>query len=378
MASLVLSSCGSSPEEYETMASSADTIDFREWCKQQKLLKCDAPTNTTIPLKQWQASLGMIRGLTDSTSQIKVSRNDLDLASVQNLLSSLGLGDSISLLRRIPWQTLEAGRGAIVLSPIAAGSGLDFNGLTLQASTNITASWDQTTLKISGLSLKTSQSGPLEVRAIVFDDPNAIAIVLANQTIAKIPLSFFADGSSTSVGEISPFLLLSRFADLGLDPAFNWRAKIKISVLGADLKATLEQLERLISAGQDQTLLPFFTSLRAQGKALTAGGTGDLVVNQSMQAPMSCSLRVQSVPVLGSVEVTIDFAQGFGLSKLTRLNKQRTKVDVYGVKTNYGDVRTIELEGQRLWIKIGSITIPLNGQNQNNGQLGNVRCAAKP
>jgi hypothetical protein len=51
MASLVLSSCGSSPEEYETMASSADTIDFREWCKQQKLLKCDAPTNTTIPLK---------------------------------------------------------------------------------------------------------------------------------------------------------------------------------------------------------------------------------------------------------------------------------------------------------------------------------------
>jgi hypothetical protein len=100
--------------------------------------------------------------------------------------------------------------------------------------------------------------------------------------------------------------------------------------------------------------------LAKSDQVLVGGASSSNVVSVSRKRPVTCSFRVTNVPVLGSIDLKIHFAAGFGMAGLRKGEKDvLANIDSYGIETNFGKVKSLQVKEDSMVLAVGVVKIPI-------------------
>ncbi|NRA67793.1 MAG: hypothetical protein HRU19_25150 [Pseudobacteriovorax sp.] len=355
-------SCGKS--EQDTKLKPQLDQDFTSWCRAWDLDSCDNRIEDPSTPEAWNASIGLLTQIMKSPSKINLERRVFDQPSVQTLLARTGGSGILGFVNQIPWILLQSDLDRIILTSRDNGQ-VSLNGLKLlTASEVVISAQNGNRFGVRGLTIENATGDvAASVSAIDLSQADRLQLITSLGTIRSIPLKFFSLRDfvepASGISELIPAI-----ADVVTDPNFSWRSSFEVVLLQRDL----QQVINLIRPVLPQTLFGQATRQVIQnGKSMFFGGerAGSLVLAASLQSPIDCRSKILDVPILGDIDLEVNFARGIGISSIERTNRG-IELDMYGIETNFGELKSIEIRGDRALLKVGSFSIPFQFEGATN------------
>jgi hypothetical protein len=367
---LLAISCGR--DEQSQFSSLGAATPFSIWCKQVKLSECLPERASQVSKKDWDNSLKVTQAILSSPSKIFFSRSDLARPAVKRLFEVSGADDLRGIISQVPWQTLSLGQGKVTMANNGTKGAMNFKGLTFLSTGEGSFSWvSPLSIDVKGVLLKTLNGEQLVLSKIDLSSPERLAFVTDKLVITDIPVAFFAL-KPRAKENTSLDVVISALADVIFESGFDWRAAIDVSLTPQNI-TSIRQV--VTEAGMD----PFFKLLDGALSATKQLGIGGKfrkdVLGIDLLQPMTCSMKFTNVPILGNVAADINFAKRFGLSAITRQNKG-VLGQVYGITTSLGTFQSVSIEGSKIFLKLGVLTIPLDLQStdRTGPQVSDIVC----
>lgn len=373
---VAIQACQLPNDEANIHAAVADAP-FSSVCSTLKLAKCTAkPTDLSIKQNEWEAGLDIFREVLASPSRINLSRIDLERPAVKHLFATFGASGLMAFVNRVPWQALKTDLGSVVLENSQVTQSLEVNGLKLIAAQKVVLQpVDKRSFKVSGLSIAGASGAAQTVALIDLSPTGALHIVTNTQRITNFPISFFSVDNLVQPANLNASTVFTAISNVVLDAGFNWRKNANLVITNANIAKINGVAKNAFPAGG--SFSSALDGVLPQAKNIIFGGSGDMVLTASLKAPLACSMSFANVPVLGSLNIGLNFGIGFGLNKLTRLSSGAVKGTIYGITTDIGVIQHIEIKGEELKIQVGAFTIPLSLKAQAQGRgasLKSVTC----
>jgi hypothetical protein len=361
---VALMGCGRRSES-DTDATSSVT--FADWCKVSGSNNC-SPSAVSTSQKEWDAGLSITTQLLTSPTSITLSRSDFDNAALRDLFFALGSADIFNVVRSLPWESLNKDIDGFALSNKADGSLFPFNGIRLSGSKKVGVRLIGKQIRVSGISMLESKATRV-IQSLDLSQAGFVNVVTDKGTITKVPIAFFAgagrpnvtQGSGVELGKV-----VKAVSSLALDEKFEWRRKITILFKTSQLSSIKGILKTLTKPDpvSDSVL-----GVIAASEQLMLGGEGtNMVAQVSRKSPVACKFKIVNVPVLGNVNLELKFAAGFGIVNLRKgQGTTLAQADVYGVETNFGKLKLLNVEAQRLVMSVGNFQVPMDFEPKATG-----------
>jgi hypothetical protein len=372
----MMTACGDVPEgdqlASDLAAAPVKVVAFSAFCPSMQLSKCGVkPSDAEVTQADWDFGVLVFKELLDSPSHISLERGEFDRPSVRKFFEIVGASPLLEFVNRVPWSSLANGADSLVLTNQGASQYLDFNGLRLTAMQKATIKLlPNGTFGVSGIVFSSNNdSNPANRHNIVNIDlrrAGAMQITTDKVKITDFPVAFFSMGGLIHEAAPSPSDFFNALANMILDPNFDWRTNFNVILNNGNMRHILDG-SRILD-GQDSAFSATIRQIVQNAKYAIIGGTGDMVLAISGSAPLKCVMSFTQVPVLGNVNVGLDFASGFGLSGLKRLPSGNVQLSVYGIKTDIGTVTSGEINGEELRLKVGPLTLPISWKEQASGR----------
>jgi hypothetical protein len=361
---VALMGCGRRTESETTARSS---ITFADWCRSSGSNNC-SPSAITVSQKEWDAGLSITAQLLASPTSINLARSDFDNTSLRDLFFALGSGEIFNVIKSLPWETLKSDLDGFTLSNKADGATFPFNGMSLSGSKNVGVRLIGKQIRVSGISMLESHA----TRVIQFLDLSQAGFVSVGTDkgiITNVPINFFAGDRRFEVSKRSGVELgkvVKAISSLALDEKFDWRRKITILFRQSQLKAINSVLKTL---KKPDPVSDSVLGVIAASEQVMLGGEGtNLVAQVSRKLPVACQFKIVNVPVLGSVNLQLKFAAGFGIVNLRKgSGVTLAQADVYGVETSFGKLKLLNVEAQRLVMSVGNFQVPMDFEPKATG-----------
>ena len=89
--------------------------------------------------------------------------------------------------------------------------------------------------------------------------------------------------------------------------------------------------------------------------------SGFIILMGSIQLKneIQCEIKLIGVPIIGTKVLEINLAEDFGIEREQR-TKNGAKIELFGISTDIGRVKHIELDENEIKIKLGWITVPFD------------------
>ena len=363
-------SCGR--EETSQLTSDAQNVPWTLWCKQAKLLDC-APYAGGISQQIWENSLKIAKTIVNSPSKIQFQRADIERPAVQRLFQVSGAEDILQVIVQIPWQKMGIGGGIVGMDNLGAKGKISINSLTLITTGKSQFSWKLPfVIDVAGVVLSTPSGEQLNLLKIDFSKAGQLTFVTHSKTITNIPMDFFALRKSLDPKTSAVDSVIRAISDVIFEPGFNWRNAVNITLDSANISV----IRQALNSPDAGMVLKLVDSALANSKNFGIGGVfRKEVLSLELNSAVDCSMKFTNVPVLGNVTANLSFAKKFGLATLTR---QETKVvgQVYGISTTLGNLESVTLDGSKIVLKLGVISIPLDlSSTETTGpEVSDIKC----
>jgi hypothetical protein len=327
--------------------------------------------------RDWEVGIDVFKEILSSPSSIKLSRAELELKVVKDTFNTFGAAGLMSFVSRIPWQNLETGIGSITLSNSGETQTVQVNGLSLIASKTVVIKVGATrSFSVKGLKIAdASGSNEQTVTSIDFSDAGQLHITTDKQRITNIPISFFFMKDLVEKVDVSAATVVKTVTALAMNRDFDWKSKITIILSNSNLLRIMNLTNEI--APQSSSFGATLETVIQKSKQILLGGSGNMLISGSLEAPLSCQMRFINIPLLGTKDIALTFASSFGIMDVKETSQKTVMGKIYGVNTGLGRVSTAEIAGAVIKLKVGSFTIPLDLEAQVNGkgvQLKSVTC----
>ncbi|MEI8025130.1 MAG: hypothetical protein WCI18_02165 [Pseudomonadota bacterium] len=363
-------SCGR--EETSQLYSDAQNVPWTLWCQQAKLTDC-APYAGGISQQVWESSLNIAKTLVNSPSKIQFQRADIERPAVQRLFQVSGAEDILQIVAQIPWQNIGIGGGFVGMDNLGAKGKISINSLTLVTTGKSQFAWKLPyVIDVAGVILSTPSGEQLNLLKIDFSKAGQLSFVTNTKTISNIPMDFFALRKHSNTDSSAVDSVIRAISDVIFEPGFNWRNAVNIALDSSNISVIRQALHRP-DAG---VVLKLVDSALANSKSFLIGGTfRKEVLSLELNSAVDCSMKFTNVPVLGNVTANLSFAKRFGLATMAR---QEAKVisQVYGINTTLGNLENVTLDGSKIVLKLGVISIPLDlsSKDTSGPQVSEINC----
>ncbi|MEY4066086.1 MAG: hypothetical protein RIR26_2294, partial [Pseudomonadota bacterium] len=354
------------------------TLDFKTWCEAYQLKNCSVEADDSIPTDQWRAGVDVFAELMDSLTGIQLTRADFDRKTVQELFSTFGASSTLSFVSKIPWNILRKEDDALVLENSMDNAVAIFNGLRLIGKKKVVAHFvGKQLISISGLQIADALGGNLEdVVRLDLSQPSRMTLQTSQTRIEGIPVQFFQVPGFQQPPTLTPSAAFTAIANVVLEPGFDWKRNLQIMLKGSNLRNIYSIISPFIPQGPaDETTRKIVENTDT---LMVGGASSNILLSMQMRNPLKCTLNIQNVPVLGSVDFEINFLAGFGLADLHRVKTDGVRTNVYGVSTSIGRIEFVDVDSKQLSLKIGVVTVPIefkpSAPSGRGPRLDNVQC----
>ena len=350
LSSLVLSSCSvDQPVSKEAQA----TLPFGQWCVEKKLQGCNA-TGTAADAKGWNGSLDIFQELAKSGGGLDFSRAQYEAPSVKNFIRNFGGAAIFGVLEKLPWEQVTYGAGIFSLIN-RANKTLDINGLSVMGSA-IKATIGSRMINLTGATLKYPNGQTEALTGISFSSPGFLGFVTAGGSVTNVPFSFIAADSNQGESNLSPGMMIKGMSDIVNDSKVNWQKSISLVVTNRQVMSIMTIIKNL---AQNNILDRAADSLAPSITAIKFGGVGAKPITIVLNSAKACKVNLSNVPLLGNLNTRLDIAGSSGVASAT-LTGANTRVKLYGFKTDLGAIEEMSFTGDKGFIKLGLISIPLD------------------
>jgi hypothetical protein len=383
---LGLTACGQqNPSEPSTMnADERATQSYQEWCTGWQL-NCpveEPGKDTPMTSAQFKALSNVARGVMNSPSVFRITRQELDAGTLKQALSALHLDDVYqdvqSRLDGRQWQSGGLESGALVsrhaeASQVETDAGLVWN---LDAVQKVELGADGVQLSGFGLGAPAAQEAPA-LKSFAVDADNSFNLALSDREVQGVPQDFALDN----------FLLT-----FGLDVTQLDGKEIALPdviAAGAPLVSWLNTSSRQIvlqrtffatAANEMPVLLPD----NGMGKAL-----GNLMSRlESIQTSSQSGANLASAALvrgntamcdMNNGEIKMKFSSEFGIKRIYQPGPGSLGIEFYGLEASAKKALGIGIKLKRVELTASKITIldiPILGKVDLN--LGDVSNPDQP
>jgi hypothetical protein len=338
---------------------------FSAWCSVGGVENCKVSSGGALPQKEWDSALELTAIVLDSSSTFEMSRTDFDNPHLQALFHVLGAKDVLGVLRSFPWNSLSFSVGRFDLRNEKSGVSVDVRGVKFRGTQAVNVRFDRKRILISGIDL-IEPNAVRAVRALDLSKAGYVTMITDSLVIQDLPIEFFvsegkfsqnlATQNDAAVGDVGE--LVKAISELALDESFGWREKLTILLTQSELP----ELNKILAnfGPRDPVVDSVMNAVASSDQVLFGGERSENVLSVSRKTSLSCSFHVAGVPVVGNLNLSIVFASGFGMAGLTRgENGVLAKIDSYGIETNFGKVKSIEVKPDRMVLNVGLFHIPM-------------------
>jgi hypothetical protein len=375
-AATLATSCKMKSEESDTLA--AGNLPFATFCKSFQLSKCNvSPQDVNMKQRDWELGIDIFKEFLNSASSVKVTREELNQGSIRDVFTTFGAQNLMAFVKSIPWATMETDVSGIVLTGTSATQSVKINELTFIAQKKVSLKVNRTrSFSVSGLSIADA-SGKNEQKVLSIDLSNAgrLHFTTDKLRITDFPISFFALDGMVQPVNLNASTVMKAITNLATDPSFDWRTKLTIVLKNSNLTKLLDISNEVMP---DNT--PFGSTLETvvrKAKNFVFGGTGNMLVAVSLDAPVKCIMKFVNIPLIGNKDIGLTFAASFGIENLRKTSATASMAKIYGITSGAGAVQSAEFVGNTVKVKVGGFTIPLDMDKQASGkgvQLRGITC----
>ena len=355
-----------------------ETLAFSEWCKTWDLDNCDQQPSDKVPADVWEAGTKVAQTVADSETLIAMERSVYDSIDVQRLLSSIG-GDSIlAYLNQLPWSRISNDGRTLNIGNATEGSFV-IKGLVVKVAPVASIQMNEPgILAIEGITLfSRNENLTMNLRFIDLRDSNRLHMVGDDLEIKDIAINYFAPVIDQNP-ESDPVAALKSLSRVLFSKDFDWRELIALKLDEDNLTDMSEVITPIL--GDDQISVAIKKVIES-AQSIEAGGRSSrgIVANVDFSEVLECRANLKNIPVLGSVDLTLNFDSSFGLGGLEKTSSGFL-VKMYGISTNFGDVKELEFTGSKLKLKVGWVSIPIELESSSGGEDGpemnNLSCGS--
>jgi hypothetical protein len=362
-----LSGCGA---RSQSEISELSSVPFRQWCASSGSSNCDISASFPGTQKEWNVGLDIFAQVLASPSSIEIERKDFEHPELEELFASLGAGDLLNVVRSLPWLSLEKDLDGFLLKNEKDDAEVGFNGIKLRGAKSVVVRLIGHKIRVSGVALV--ESGAVRtVQALDLSKAGLVDVYTDSLTISDVPIAYFANVSAEKPSSVGPDIgrIVKAISTLAIDEDFSWRSKITLLLKQIELQKINAILKDF---GPRDPISESVAGVLAASSHVMVGGEGTQVLaGVSRMGPAICEFKVVNVPVLGKLTLSLKFGNGFGLQNLRKgTGDVLVSTDVYGVETNYGKVKTLDVKANSLVMQVGRFKIPIEFEPKNPGQGG--------
>ncbi len=372
----IATGCKMSSQDSETLG--AKNVPFPVFCKSFQLTKCNvSPQDVNAKQRDWELGIDIFKELMSSASTIKITREELNRPTVRDVFNTFGAQNLMSFIKSIPWATLSTDTTGITLTGTGATQSVKINGLNLIAEQKVvlkttnSRAFSATGLSIADANGKNAQ----RVLSVDLSSAGRLHITTEKQVIVDFPISFFTLDGMVHPVTLNASSVMKTVTNLATDPTFDWRTKITLFLKNQNLVKLLDISNEVMPENT-----PFGSTLETvvrKAKTLVFGGSGNMLVAVSLNAPVKCMMNFINIPLIGNKSIGLNFANSFGIENLQKTPSGSSSAKIYGITSGAGAIQGAEIAGNTIKLKVGPLTIPLDMDKQATGngvQLKGITC----
>lgn len=347
-----VTSCSNQSSE---LKGSKDTIAFSEWCQKWQLDSCDiGEPAKKMPQEQWDAIVHMAHRAAETESELDLDLNLIESPAIQNLLKE-ALGQEMrSKINDLSLNSIYLGAGELQIGSKNPNQ-ITHNGLNIELA--------------DALSITTANHGTLDIAGVEFSDKLDNSLNLSSLdlnlygvaqvqgqpfNISNLYLEFFMPKADNH--EINNSALAHRISEAFLSPDYQWRDAITLSIDSHEAQDIASHLVELVESSKAKEAI---ANSSAKVEQISFGTQESEMGSIQLKNEIQCEIKLIGVPIIGTKVLEINLAEDFGIEREQR-TKNGAKIELFGISTDIGRVKHIELDENEIKIKLGWITVPFD------------------
>ncbi len=376
---ILVTSCQKPKVDSSVNGAVADTP-FAKYCQNNGFTKCSSKANDIkVNQQQWEIGVDIFKELLNSPSRLSFTRDEFNLPSIQSIFTTFGASGLMSFVQRIPWQSMEARAGVVTLTSENPSQSLVVNGLKLIAAQQVTLTpGTGRSFVVTGFSISNAEGKNTEtVKIIDLKDTGVMHITTNKQRITQFPISFFTIDGLVQKATLSATGVFNTIMNVALDSQLDWRKDANISLTHENIQNLMKSSDNLVV--DTSVFGSTLNTVVSKSKYAIFGGSKTQVLSLGLQSPLACKMTFINIPIIGKIDINLNFGLGFGIDQITRLPSGVAQARIYGITTSMGAVENAQIEADSMKIKVGSLTIPLDFKQQVSGngiQLKTINCGS--
>ena len=378
--SLLLTSCGI--KENTTFLKEASERTYLEWCQDWGLESCQKEPSKQMPIESWDGINSAVFNLGQSDATLNFNRAHYESAAIQNLLYNIVGKDGRDELNKIPFTEISK-FGSTFKIETSAPVSYKVNGLNISIENGLVIdSFSPATFSIEGLKLTGTQEGQtLDLKTADLSTANRLQLLGSDLSVSDVDLNFLSpildDIKDPSHYQVQPVALAHSVSEVLFSPEFDLNDIFNANISQGDIENIREDLQAVWG---DDEASQIISSFLAKMESASVLGHQENMATLNLNDEFKCKIYVTNVPVIGSTSISITLKESLGLNQAEKTNNG-FKLPIFGISTGYGDLKRVELDNEKLKIKVGWLTIPISletGGDNGEGdsiEVKSVECA---
>ena len=357
LALLSLSGCGKVNSRLSE--SERENFSFTEWCNEWELNACDTVREDDFSDESWQFGQIALEQFLASPSKVEFTRNNYESEDLKNFLDALGSTSLTELIAELPWEKLIKVENTLELTSSEKQS-FKLNEVTLDISKTLSLEVIKTGYyRVKGLRLRQDAKKTYYISRLDLRKPGLMTLSGKTIRIKDIPSKYiigYEEISSPDIAKLNQALPGVLFSS-----QFSWRELGGIVLSNDQLDVFAENADLLKEDLPEPEYLEQLQYIFETMRTLRIGGKqkNNRVLYASFEKPLACSAILDNIPLVGSLQFDLSFAEQTGLGSL-RKTRRGIEMTAFGLDTTIGNISRIRIEGEKLIIKLGFVNIPID------------------